>query len=80
MNSRPENHYGAENNSSSSDNGEATNSSSSPISDVIIFKYCLGDLAERFHLLKEIAISATEEQLESFARQVSLFSGCLHHW
>ncbi|KAK6134438.1 hypothetical protein DH2020_031817 [Rehmannia glutinosa] len=83
---RPENHYGAENNSSASDNSEATNSDpksmlsvSSPISDVIIFKYCLGGAAERCHLLKEIAISASEEQLANFAEQVSLFSGCLHH-
>ncbi|KAK6157491.1 hypothetical protein DH2020_011739 [Rehmannia glutinosa] len=83
---RPENHYGAEYNSSASDNSEATNSEpkgmlsvSSPISDVIIFKYCLGGSAERCHLLKEIAISASEEQLANFAEQVSLFSGCLHH-
>ncbi|KAI3457587.1 hypothetical protein Pfo_014250 [Paulownia fortunei] len=86
MNRRPETHYGAENNSSASDNSEATNSDpksmlsiSSPISDLIIFKYCLGGPAERCHLLKEIAISASEEQLANFAKQVSLFSGCLHH-
>ncbi|XP_051152217.1 SH2 domain-containing protein A-like [Andrographis paniculata] len=84
MNQRPDDQYMAENNSSSSDNGDTTNcglkSIPSPISDLIIFKYCLGSLAERFHLLKEIAITASEEQLENFAKQVSLFSGCLHHW
>lgn len=84
---RPENHYGTGYNSSASDNSEATHSGmrimlsvSSPISDLIIFKYCLGGAAERCHLLKEIAISASEEQLETFAKQVSLFSGCMHHW
>lgn len=86
MKRRPEYHCGTENNSCASDNSEATNSDpksvlsvSSPISDLIIFKYCLGGPAERCHLLKEIAISATEEQLAHFAKQVSLFSGCLHH-
>ncbi|KAL1537975.1 SH2 domain-containing protein A-like [Salvia divinorum] len=86
MKRKPEDHCGTENNSCASDNSEATNSDprsvlsvSSPISDLIIFKYCLGGPAEKCHLLKEIAISATEEQLADFAKQVSLFSGCLHH-
>lgn len=81
---RPENHYGTGYNSSASDNSEATQSGlrivSSPISDLIIFKYCLGGAAERCHLLKEIAVSASEEHIENFAKQVSLFSGCVHHW
>lgn len=83
---RSEDHCGTENNSCASDNSEATNSDprsvlsvSSPISDLMIFKYCLGAPAERCHLLKEIAISTSEEQLAHFAKQVSLFSGCLHH-
>ncbi|PIM97698.1 hypothetical protein CDL12_29830 [Handroanthus impetiginosus] len=87
VNQRLENHYGAENNSSASDNCEVANSNpkgmlsvSSPISDLIIFKYCLGGAAERLHLLKEIAVSASEEQLKYFGKQVSLFSGCFHHW
>lgn len=89
MKKRPEDPCGTENNSCASDNSEATNSDpsdpksvlsgSSPISDLIIFKYCLGGPAEKCHLLKEIAILATEEQLAHFANQVSLFSGCLHH-
>lgn len=86
MKRRPEDHCGTENTSCASDNSEATNSDlksvlsvPSPISDLIIFKYCLGGPAEKCHLLKEIAISATEEQLAHFANQVSLFSGCLHH-
>ncbi|XP_057766352.1 SH2 domain-containing protein A isoform X2 [Salvia miltiorrhiza] len=86
MKRKPEDHCGTENNSCASDNSEATNSDprsmlsvSSPISDLIIFKYCLGGPAEKWHLLKEIAISATEEQLTHFEKQVSLFSGCLHH-
>ncbi|KAL0399518.1 UNVERIFIED_CONTAM: SH2 domain-containing protein B [Sesamum radiatum] len=83
---RLDNQYGAENASSASHNSQATNSDpkmpsvSSPISDLIIFKYCLGGPAERSQLLKEIALSASEEQLTNFAKQVSLFSGCSHHW
>ncbi|GFQ06423.1 hypothetical protein PHJA_002786300 [Phtheirospermum japonicum] len=84
---RPVNHSGAENNSFAFDhNSKATNSDpksmhgiTSPISDMIMFKYCLGGPAERCDLLKEIAISATEGQLANFAEQVSLFSGCSHH-
>ncbi|XP_047962216.1 SH2 domain-containing protein A-like [Salvia hispanica] len=86
MKRKPEDHCGTENNSCASDNSEATNSDPrsvlsvpSPISDLIIFKYCLGGPAEKCHLLKEIAIPASEEQLADFAKQVSLFSGCLHH-
>ena len=33
------------------------------ISDVIIFKYCLGGLTDRALLLKEVATSASEEEL-----------------
>ncbi|KAK4398269.1 SH2 domain-containing protein A [Sesamum angolense] len=75
----------SENVSSASHNSQATNSDpkipsvSSPISDLIIFKYCLGGPAERSQLLKEIALLASEEQLTNFAEQVSLFSGCSHH-
>ncbi|KAK4493298.1 hypothetical protein RD792_017823, partial [Penstemon davidsonii] len=79
---------GAENNNSSStsNSSEATHSDpksilnvSCQISDSIIFKYCLGCPSERCYLLKEIAISAGEEQIANFADQVSLFSGCFHH-
>ncbi|KAL3651109.1 hypothetical protein CASFOL_007512 [Castilleja foliolosa] len=85
---RQVNHSGAENKSSSASdhNSEATNSGpksmhaiTSPISDVIMFKYCLGGPSERCDILKELAISATEGQLANFAEQVSLFSGCSHH-
>ncbi|KAL8031952.1 hypothetical protein ABFX02_13G062000 [Erythranthe guttata] len=87
MSRRVENGYGAENNNSSgSDNSEATNSDpksmlgiSNPIPDLIIFKYCMGGPAERCQLLKEIAVSASEVQIAHFAKQVSLFSGCSHH-
>lgn len=50
-----------------------------PISDLVIFKYCLGGLADRAHLLKEVTTSASEQQLLRFAHEVSLYSGCLHH-
>ncbi|XP_050220384.1 SH2 domain-containing protein B [Mercurialis annua] len=52
---------------------------SKEVSDVTVFKYCLGGLTDRAVLLKEIATSATEQQLFRFADQVSLYSGCSHH-
>lgn len=83
---RTESRDGAENFSSDSENSEATNSvpgnfspHKGPISDLIVFKYCLGGLSERCLLLKEIAMTYKEEALGSFAEQVSLFSGCSHH-
>ncbi|CAI8606889.1 unnamed protein product [Vicia faba] len=50
-----------------------------PISDMTIFKYCLGGLAERSHMLKEIAISASDEDISALAYHVSHYSGCSHH-
>lgn len=85
MDWRPENYDRADNCSAASDSSEETNSdpksipSTSPISDLIVFKYCLGGPTERSDLLKEIAISASEEDLAKFSHQVSLFSGCSHH-
>ncbi|XP_015580426.2 SH2 domain-containing protein A isoform X1 [Ricinus communis] len=49
------------------------------ISDVTIFKYCLGGLTDKALLLKEVATSASEEDLFRFAHEVSLYSGCSHH-
>ncbi|KAJ9153429.1 hypothetical protein P3X46_026870 [Hevea brasiliensis] len=54
-------------------------SSGYSISDLTIFKYCLGGLTDRALLLKEVAISASEEDLLRFAHEVSLYSGCSHH-
>jgi hypothetical protein len=56
-----------------------TSSSSYLISDVTIFKYCLGGLTDRALLLKEVATSASEEELFRLANEVSLYSGCSHH-
>lgn len=81
----PENYDKADNCSAASNSSEETNSdpksmpSTSPISDLIVFKYCLGGPIERSDLLKEIAISASEEDLAKFSDQISLFSGCSHH-
>ncbi|KDP39777.1 hypothetical protein JCGZ_04936 [Jatropha curcas] len=50
-----------------------------PISDLTIFKYCLGGLTDRALLLKEVAASASEEDLLRIANEVSLYSGCSHH-
>lgn len=81
-----ENHEETDNSSTESDTSEATNSftkstssNRSPVSDLTVFKYCLGDLTERVLLLKDIAISASELELVNFAQQISLYSGCAHH-
>lgn len=83
---RPVSHGGAENFSSDSENSETTNSpiddlpsNRDPISDMVVFKYCLADLNERRLLLKEMAMTAKEEELATFAERVSFFSGCSHH-
>lgn len=83
---RAENHDGSDNFSSESETSETTKSdvksmsnSTIQLSDMIVFKYCLGGLSERALLLKEIAMSLGEEDLAKLGDQVSLFSGCSHH-
>ncbi|GAA0149850.1 DNA-binding transcription factor [Lithospermum erythrorhizon] len=82
---RPETHDTGES-SLDSENSEVTNSvlrsipdNRSLVADLIVFKYCLGGLTERSRLLKEMSISAHEDDILKFAEQVSLFSGCAHH-
>ncbi|XP_038690631.1 SH2 domain-containing protein B-like isoform X1 [Tripterygium wilfordii] len=53
--------------------------SGKPISDLTVFKYCLGGLNERALLLREMATSASDRELLEFAHQVALYSGCSHH-
>ncbi|GAV78685.1 hypothetical protein CFOL_v3_22150 [Cephalotus follicularis] len=86
MVSRPQNVEESDNSSSDSENTEGRDSASrsmsssrNSVSDLSIFSYCLGGLAERSLLLKEIATSASDQQLLEFAQQVSLYSGCSHH-
>ncbi|XP_059282277.1 SH2 domain-containing protein A-like [Lycium ferocissimum] len=86
LEARPVSHGGPGNFSSDSENSETTDSviddlpsNRGPISDLVVFKYCLGDLSERRLLLKEMAMTAKEEELATFAERVSLFSGCSHH-
>ncbi|OVA02476.1 SH2 domain [Macleaya cordata] len=55
-------------------------STKNPISDLTIFKYCLGGLNERCLLLKEVASSATDQEMTNFAQQISMYTGCSHHW
>ncbi|KAA8526724.1 hypothetical protein F0562_009047 [Nyssa sinensis] len=83
---RPENDEETDNSPSDSESIEARNSVfksmpsiRTPVSDLSVFKYCLGGLTERSLLLKEIAMSASEQELVDFARQVSLYTGCSHH-
>lgn len=58
---------------------KSTSSSGSSISDMTVFKYGLAGLTERSLILKDIASSASDEELLNFADQVSLYSGCSHH-
>ncbi|KAI3789520.1 hypothetical protein L2E82_02319 [Cichorium intybus] len=82
---RQEMHEGRYNSSSDSDSSEATNScksngsNGSPVSDVTVFKYCLGTLTEKSLLLKDLASSGSHQDIMDFAMRVSQFSGCLHH-
>ncbi|KAL5538299.1 hypothetical protein UlMin_045900 [Ulmus minor] len=57
----------------------STSRTRNTISDLTIFKYCLAGLPEKFLLLKEIATSASSEELLDFAHKVSNYSGCSHH-
>ncbi|KAJ9543292.1 hypothetical protein OSB04_022999 [Centaurea solstitialis] len=85
LNGRQETREGTHNSSSDSDSSEATNScksrssNGSSVSDLTVFKYCLGTLMEKSLLLKDLASSASEHELTEFATQVSQLSGCLHH-
>ncbi|XP_057461323.1 SH2 domain-containing protein A-like isoform X2 [Actinidia eriantha] len=83
---RPENHEETDNSPSDSESIDASNSDfkslsgyRSPVSDMAVFKYCLGGLNERALLLKEVSIAASEKELADFAQQVSLYLGCSHH-
>ncbi|XP_020578079.1 uncharacterized protein LOC110023151 isoform X2 [Phalaenopsis equestris] len=50
-----------------------------PSSDVVIFRYCLEGTYERSLLLKEMIKSSNNEEMVTFAEQVCLYSGCMHH-
>ncbi|XXG75668.1 hypothetical protein AAC387_Pa08g0190 [Persea americana] len=50
-----------------------------PISDFILFKFCLGGIYERSILLREVITNASDEDITEFAQQVSLYTGCFHH-
>ncbi|KAK8540552.1 hypothetical protein V6N13_056690 [Hibiscus sabdariffa] len=49
------------------------------VSDVTIFRYCLGGLTDRSSLLKKISTTVSDEEISGFADQVSFYSGCSHH-
>ncbi|XVF88208.1 hypothetical protein PTKIN_Ptkin19aG0031600 [Pterospermum kingtungense] len=83
---RPENFEVVDNSLSDSEStgvrGSALESMSSrghPVSDLTIFRYCLGGSTDRSLLLKEVATTASDEEISGFAKQVSLYSGCSHH-
>ncbi|XP_020683179.1 SH2 domain-containing protein A isoform X1 [Dendrobium catenatum] len=83
---RSNNLDGSDNCPSDSESIDARNSevkcigeSIDPMSDMVIFRYCLEGTYERSLLLKEIIKSSSNEELVTFADQVCLYSGCLHH-
>ncbi|KAK9268792.1 hypothetical protein L1049_000555 [Liquidambar formosana] len=87
LDGRPENLEETENSPSDSESIEERNSifksmssGKNQISDSSVFKYCLGGLTERALLLKDLAMSSSDQDLAEFAQQVSLYSGCSHHW
>ncbi|GMH24243.1 hypothetical protein Nepgr_026086 [Nepenthes gracilis] len=49
------------------------------ISDLTIFKYCLGSLSERTFMLKEATSFTSDQEMEDLAEHVSLYSGCFRH-
>ncbi|XP_039117364.1 SH2 domain-containing protein A-like isoform X2 [Dioscorea cayenensis subsp. rotundata] len=53
--------------------------STNPITDAVIFKYCLEGTEERSILLKGIISSASNQDVANFAEQVCLYTGCSHH-
>ncbi|KAL4589004.1 hypothetical protein LXL04_001905 [Taraxacum kok-saghyz] len=65
--------------SDTDDSSEATNSISTPVSDLTLFKYCLGTLTDKSLLLKHLSTSTSQHHITDFAARVSHFSGCLHH-
>ncbi|XP_068634618.1 SH2 domain-containing protein B-like isoform X2 [Aristolochia californica] len=50
-----------------------------PITDLILFKYCLEGMHERSMLLREILTTAGDHDIVEFAEQVALYTGCSHN-
>lgn len=50
------------------------------VPDSFTFSYCLAGPHERALLLKKFAASASDEEVLELANQVSLYTGCSHHW
>lgn len=81
-----ENYGGLDNSASDSESVGERNSelknmpcSRDLISDLTIFRYCLGGLSERLLMLKEISLFVSKQDTADMADQVSFFSGCSHH-
>lgn len=70
---------GSESNEATMSNSRSMSSCKYPVSDSVVFKYCLGGPSERSLMLREIAMLASEQELLDFAEQVSMYSGCFHH-
>ncbi|XP_017246753.1 SH2 domain-containing protein B isoform X2 [Daucus carota subsp. sativus] len=70
---------GSESNEATMSNSRSMSSCKYPVSDSIVFKYCLDGPSERSLMLREIAMLASEQELLDFAEQVSMYSGCFHH-
>ncbi|KAH9627280.1 hypothetical protein KSS87_014148, partial [Heliosperma pusillum] len=49
------------------------------LSDLTIFRYCLGSFSERSAMLNEISVAFSEADIADMAEKVAFFSGCTHH-
>ncbi|KAL9232490.1 hypothetical protein vseg_007598 [Gypsophila vaccaria] len=81
-----ENYGSMDNSTSDSESADARNSESKNmpcdidlLSDLTIFRYCLGSLSERLAMLKEISVAFSESDISDMAEKVAFFSGCTHH-
>nr|GEY18609.1 SH2 domain-containing protein A isoform X2 [Tanacetum cinerariifolium] len=81
LDGKQETHQRACNLLTDSDSIEAANtckslgSNGSPVSDLSVFKYCLGTLNEKYLLLKDLVTSASEKEVMDFAEQAHSFLG-----
>ncbi|KAK9674533.1 hypothetical protein RND81_12G238900 [Saponaria officinalis] len=81
-----ENYGSMDNSTSDSESADARNSEMKNmpcnidlLSDLTIFRYCLGSLSERSAMLKEISVAFSEPDIADMAEKVAFFSGCTHH-
>ncbi|CAA7393220.1 unnamed protein product [Spirodela intermedia] len=86
MDAKFEHHVGSDTVLSDSESTDARNSvfrklddGRKSISDATVFKYCLEGTEERSFILRDVISFACDEDIMSFAEQISLYAGCRHH-